>query len=392
MQIWPPVVDPATLTRQVWDVETARSIPGVGRALQLYGLISSCALDLYRGDDRLTRPLQLKLPDVNLRARSTFVRVQVEDYLTHGNAVHVITMRYANGAMRGSRWFPAHMWQVADPSSTPDGGVDYYLNGRLVTREDVVHVQRGAAAGEPWRGVGVVEQHLKTLNRAGLEEAAESKNLTEGGVPSVAVISPNPDITQTQVDNAKLKWLEKYSGPGREPAILPNGTQVIPLSWSPVDSDLIEARKMTLTDVANVFNLDGYWVGAPTTSMTYQSPGPNFLQLLRTSLEPVMVDFELVWSLLWLPPLGQEIRFDRLQLTRDDLSTEVQTGATAVQSGLMTREEWRLRWGMPAVPEVGTLSGSTPAIDPPEPAEDPDEDTPADDDPEDVDEDEETTA
>lgn len=363
-QLWPPIVDPATLTRQVWDVDSARSLPGVGRALQLYGgLISQCALDQYRGDERLLpRPPLLQLPDVNLRARSTFVRMHVEDYLLHGNAVHLVTARYfADGAVRGCRWFPAHMWFVADPRSTRDGGVDYYLNGRLVPREDVVHVQRGAAAGAPWRGVGAVEEHLKTLNRAGLEEAAESRNLSSGGVPSVAVIAPQPEIGEDEANAAKATWEEKFSGPGRRPAILPNGTQVIPLGWSAVDSQMIEARRMSLVDVAIAFNLDPYWLGAASSSHTYKSPGPMFLSLLRSSLEPVMADLELVWSTLWLPPSGRAVKFDRLQLTRDDWAAEVAAGVQAVDGGLITAEEWRIRQGLPVKPEFGELRMSAPA-------------------------------
>jgi HK97 family phage portal protein len=363
MQLWPPVVDPATLTRQVWDVASARSLPGVGRALQLYGgLISQCALDQYRGDELLKpRPAFLATPDVSLRARSTFVRVHVEDYLLHGNAIHLVTARTFDGAVRGTRWFPAWMWYAADPYSTEDGGVDYYLNGRKVPREDVVHTQRGAAEGAPWRGIGVVEEHLKTLNRAGLEEASESQNLTRGGVPSVAIITPQSVLHKDEAETAKDTWEDKFEGPGRRPAILPNGTQVIPMGWSPVDSQMIEARKMSLVDMANCFNLDPYWLGGSSSSHTYKSPGPMFLDLLRTSLEPVMSDLESVWSLLWIPPTGKSVRFDRLQLTRDDFSTEVATGVQAVQAGLISIEEWRIRQGLPIEPEYGELKTPEPA-------------------------------
>ncbi|HEY9416826.1 MAG TPA: phage portal protein [Pseudonocardia sp.] len=374
MQLWPPVVDPAKLTRQVWDVDTARTIPGVGRALQLYGgLISQCPLDLYRGDVAQTpRPPFLNTPDVTLRARSTFVRVQVEDYLLHGNALHVVTMRDSTGAVRGVKWFPAWMWSVTDPSITRDGGLEYYLNGVQVPRDDVVHVPRGAAPGQPWRGMGVVEEHLRTLNRAGLEEAAESENLSGGGVPSIAVIAPDPNLDKQEARDAADEWQERFAGPGRRPAVLPNGTQVIPLGWDPQQGEMVAARQMTLVDLANAFNLDAFYLGAPGSSHTYKSPGPMFLQLLRMSLNPVMVDFEQVWSLMWLPPAGKAVKFNRLELTRDDFSTEVTTGAAAVSARLMTREEWRIRWGMPIEPEFGSFEA--PPTPPPPPAPDPADD------------------
>ena len=361
-QIWPPVVDPAKLTRQVWDVQTARSVPGFARALQLYGgLISQCPLDQYRGDTKLSpRPRLLNLPDPNLRARSTFTRVHVEDYLTHGNALHLIHTRASSGAASGTRWFPAHQWSVTDPRSSDDGVIDYYLNGRKVPRQDVVHVQRGAHPVTPWRGIGIVEEALHTLNRAGLQEARESKNLSDGAVPSVAIIAPKPDVDEDEAEEAKADWIDKF-GPGGEPAILPDGTKVIPLSWSPADSELTEARKLTLVDIANVCNIDPYWVGGQSSSHTYKSPAPTFLELQRVSLEPVMTDLELVWSLAWFPPTGTMTRFDRLALTRDDWASEITAGAQAVGAGLISVEEWRIRQGLPVEPEYGELKAAAAA-------------------------------
>lgn len=357
-QLWPPVVEPATLTRQVWDVETACTIPGFGRGLSVYGMIAQCALDQYRGVVKMpTRPPLLELPDVNLRSLATFIDVHIKDFLVHGNAVHLVHTRLSNDAVRGVRWFPAHMWSVAGPGNTDDGGVDYYLNGRPVPRRNVVHVQRGAHPVEWWRGVGVVEQYLKTLDRAGLQEARERKNLTTGGVPSAAIIAPNPRISEDEAKEAKQDWMDKF-GPGGEPGIFPYGTQITPLSWSPADSELTEARKLTLVDMANALNLDPYWLGAQSSSHTYKSPAPTFLELQRVSLEPVMTVFEQVWSALWWPPTGTTTRFDRLTLTRDDWASEVAAGIAAVNSGLISREEWRVRQGLPVEPEVGELKAA----------------------------------
>src|SRR5690349_6496049 len=136
-QIWPPVVDPATLTRQVWDSVTAQQLPAVGRAMGLYGgLISQCVLDEYRGPvPTATRPRMLEMPDPNLGSRSLFVQVHVEDYLVHGNALHLVTGRHPKGHPKAgwpstTRWFPAAEWGI--DVSNGRGFPDYYLNGRKV--------------------------------------------------------------------------------------------------------------------------------------------------------------------------------------------------------------------------------------------------------------------
>ena len=359
-QVWPPVVDPATLTRQVWNAQTAMGIPGLARAVQLYGgLLAQCALDLYRGDMVLPRPPLLDLPDALLRSRALFTRVHVADYLVHGNALHLITSRYADNTPAGVTWFPAEQWAV----DVTEGPKRYLLNARPVPIDDVVHVQRGAAPGQPERGIGVVEQHLGTLNRAALQEAAESANLSNGGVPSVGVIAPQRQLSEGELDDAGEAWERKFQGPGRRPGIFPYGTQLVPLSFSPQAQEASLARQMTNQDLANLLNLDPYWLGNPGASHNYKSPGPMFLVLQRTSLEPVMTDLEQIWGLSWTPR-GNEVRFDRNKLTRDDFGTSVNTLLAAVAGKLMTVEEARMYLGWTPKPLIGTLETA-----PPEPAE-----------------------
>lgn len=361
MQLWPPVVDPATLTRQVWDAVTARSIPAVGRAMGLYGgLISQCDLDRYAGDEKLDRTPLLELPDPTLKARSIFVRVHVEDYLVNGNALHLITARDPiTKYPRAVRWFPASQWSIVIDQRYP-GRPDYYLNGKKVFREDVVHVQWGADEGAPWRGVGIVERYLRTLDRVGMQEASESHALKHGSVPSVAVVTPQTQMDQVQADKIADRWEEKFGGSSRRPGIFPKGTEITPLSFSPQDQEATLARQMSLTDVANLLNLDPYWVGAPGSSHTYKSPGPMFLTLQRVSLEPVMTDLESVWSLSWTAP-GEKTKFDRNQLTRDDFQTSILTLKAAVEAGLMTDQEARVYMGWSAVPTLGELRAPKPA-------------------------------
>lgn len=368
VQLWPPVDVPSTLTRQVWDSETARTIPGVGRALSLYRLLGQAPLDVFRGILPLERPRLLERPDP-LRTRPWFVKAHVEDYLLQGNAVHLITSWRSDNTPGSCRWYPAHAWSLVDE----DGDVGYYLHGRYVPSAMVVHVRRGADPSFPGRGVGVVEQHMRALNKVGLQDAAEAENLRGRGAPQVAVVTPQKEPLEEDLNAAANKWQEKFGGSQTgQPAFLPNGTQVIPLSWSPSDQQMTEARKLSLVDVANMFNLDGYWLGAPGSSHTYRSPGPLFLQLLRTSLEDVATELEDEWSERWTVR-GQRVRLDRNALLVDDLQTSVTTAAAAVAARLWTLPEARTYLGRD--PSVIPEKPATPATTaPPAPEPDPTED------------------
>jgi HK97 family phage portal protein len=331
----------------VWDAQTALRIPAVQRAVALYaGMTKQMPLDAYRGTMPLPRPSLLARPDPN-RARSFFVQCSVEDYLLNGNAISLVTSRGADGWPLSVSWLPAAWvyiaWQPYDESS-----IDYYLLGSKLPFADVIHVRNGADRYYPVRGVGVIERQLDTLDRIAMEEQYERSALAAGAVPSVAIITPQPTLTQDIADAAKESWLGKFGGPTREPAILPNGTQVIPLAWSPSDAQLTEARRMSLVDVANMFNLDGYWLGSPTAGMTYKTAAPQYQQILRTSIEPVIADFEDVWSYAWLPR-GQQIRFDRNQLLRDDLTTTAAALVALVGAGILTPADARIYLALPAV-------------------------------------------
>jgi HK97 family phage portal protein len=329
----------------VWDASTARSIPAVGRCVGLYGgMVKQMPMNVYRGADPLPRPRLLSRPDPN-RGGPWFVQVSVEDYLLNGNAIAQVTARDVNGWPLAVTWWPASWvyisWTPPDPNN-----VAYYLLGYEVPNADIIHVRRGADRFYPVRGVGVVEEHMGSLNRVAAEEIFESSALSSGAVPSVAIITPQATLTQDVATEAKANWLTTYGGATREPAILPNGTVIQPLAWSPADTQLTEARRMSLTDVANMFNLDSYWLGAAVQGMTYKTAGPQYQQILRTSLEPVLADFEDVWSDAWLPR-GQSIHFDRNQLLRDDLPTTATAMATLVGAGIVSAAEARAYMDLP---------------------------------------------
>ena len=182
-------------------------------------------------------------------------------------------------------------------------------------------------------------------DKLGRQQQFESDAYTSSGVPSVAVIAPNQDMSQEQADEAKTSWMAKFAR--REPVILPSGTSVQPLAWSPSDSQMVEAHQMSLQDVANMFGLDGAWLGAPTKGLTYKSIGPQFMGLVRETIDPITDDFEQVWGDAWLP-WGQELRFNKQEILQDDMPTEMGWLKLGVEAQIIDVEEARERLGYPA--------------------------------------------
>lgn len=326
-------------------VDEMNRLPGVTRAKGLIGgLIRQMTLDAVRGGRRLPpRPL-LRRPDPSPAwGRARFVGVHVDDYLTHGNAVHLVTSRTADGLPASVMWLPAMEVGVADQRRY-GGALTYWWAGRELPLEDVVHVARGADPRNPVRGMGVVEQHVTTWTKLSKRETYETDAVSTSGVPSVVVTTPNPDLSQTEADTMKASWMEKFAR--REPVILPSGVEVKPLAWSPNDSQMAEAHNMGLVDIANAFGMDGSWVGASVEGMTYKNISSMFLGLVRETIEPISDDFEQIWGDSWLS-WGQELQFRKSDILTGDLTSEMGWIGDAIDRKLITEDEGRARLSYP---------------------------------------------
>lgn len=364
--VWPPSAS-SVKPSGVRTATQMRGIPAIGRGLALIeGLLMQMPMDAVRGDVLLPRPRLLQQPDPT-RDRAWFVAAQVEDFLVHGNAVSLVTSRDATHWPATVMHLPAEFVDVVVSTA---GIESYWYNGIELNSADVVHVRRGADPMLPQRGVGILEQFMGALGRIDKQHRYEESVLDGAAVPSVVVTVANSRPSQDELDAASTRWQEKFGGPTREPVFLPQGMEVKPLSWSPEDSQLVEARQLSLTDVANLMNLDSFWVGGSASSgLTYRSPGPMWLNLLRQTGAPILEQLELTWSQAWLP-YGQRITFDRRVVLAEDMTTAVSWTTRAVRDKIITKSEARKALGFSADVPAELDAAPPPQLTPLEPGDD----------------------
>ncbi len=367
--VWPPAESNWSLDAGM-TAQRMKAIPAIGRGLSLIeGMAMQMPLDATRGDVVLPRPRLLEQPDLDAD-RAWFVGEQVDDYWVHGNAVHLVTARDATGWPAAVKHLPCSR---VDMVVAPDGTRSYAYDGVLLPAGDVVHVRRGADPLVPERGWGVLEQYTRSLARIDKQGLYEESVMDGAAVPSAVVTVSGEKPSQEQMDDAADRWMDRFSGPRRRPVFLPAGFEVKPLSWSPADSQLVEARQLSLVDAANIMNLDAFWVGGSIASgLTYRSPGPMWLNLLRQTMAPILEQLELTWSAAWLPR-GQRVRFQRDAVLAEDKNTAVSWASRARAAGMVTLAEARVAIGYSAeipdelkpnpVPEQLAQAGEEPAAD-----------------------------
>lgn len=339
----------------------ALGIPGVGRAVRLIsGLVGGLPWDAYTEHGRdfaekiSPRPALLEQPNPE-ETRISSMANWAADYLLHGNAVGVIAARDRNGVPTAVTPVPTRLVGIRRVngqtySVLPVGAIEYGIGGRTFSAHDVVHV-KGLSEPGALRGVGVLEAHLNGCGELDLaaELARQARNVGRDGVPTGVLKATSPDVTPDQLREAKALWLETQRD--RTVAALAPSTDFQPLAWNPEELQLIEARKLSLLEVANVFGLPPRFLGAPSGgSMDYTSSESESIDLMKFSIGEHVQRFEQTFTLLY--PRGTWVQANLDAVLRADTAARYTAHETGIRAGFLLKSEARALEDLPPVPGI----------------------------------------
>lgn len=338
----------------------AMSIPSAWRAaILLSDLIGGVPWHAYR--ERVGRPAQRIEPTPPLLDRPSYPDVRVTtfssmtlDYLWHGNAVAVIASRNREGWPTAILPVSATQVQVKrvtkyDNAPLPVGSIGYMIggpsgayagtpySGKWYDPHDVIHVKAPCEPGA-LRGLGVLENHL---NGGSLELAAEqnrhARSLSGSGIPTGVLQSDDPDLTQEDADAHKAAWLRAQRD--RTVAVLNPNVHFTPVAWNPSETQLLDARRFSDVQIAQMFGLDPSWVGAQQSSRVYTNIEQEGLTLLKFSLGGILARFEQTFSAHM--PRGTWAQANLDALLRTDTLTRYQAHQIGISAGFLTADEAR---------------------------------------------------
>jgi len=189
----------------------------------------------------------------------------------------------------------------------PNWDMNPYAPGKWYSGDEIFHV-KGPCRPGALRGMGVLECGLYNgplgLARMLDEQAA---GVATAGVPTVHIKSYDPDFDGGQAGELKAKAIETQRV--RSPMVTNALVDVVPLSWNPTETQLIEARRLSLVDVANMSGMDAEWVNAGQVSGTYQNIEQKGIDFLRHSAGGWLARFEQALSLI--RPRGHWVEANR---------------------------------------------------------------------------------
>lgn len=346
------------------------SIPGAWRAsVLLSDLLGQVPWDAYRQpigqpEEKIepTPPLleQPAPPDTRMTTFSSWAL----DLIWHGNAIGVVAARNFAGWPTAVYPVPAQMCSVRritkyDDSPLPVGALEYTI-GQLkeLGSQDVIHIKGPCEPGAV-RGMGVLEAHLTTFALA-QEQSKQARSLSNHGVPTGVLESSNPDLTEAEAADMKASWLANQSS--RSIAVTNASTKFVPLSWNPEQLQLVEARRLTVSELELIFGFPVGWLGGMNSARQYSNVEMDAVNLLKFSLGGHLGRFEQTLSLAF--PRGTRVRANLDAVLRPDTLSRYQAHKIGIEAGFLLPDEARdieHRLPLPEKPQIPDAFSPDPA-------------------------------
>lgn len=327
--------------------QTYSSIPAVDRCTSLVvDTLSGLPWHIYRGDtNRLGTPAWIDDPQglrLDGRVLDTAavdeIRLSAVDFwgqwilsaLWFGDGFVWAPRRDDSGAPKP----PLYVLHPADVEIR-DGA--YWIGEHEFGPGEIIHL-RGKLPISGGRGSGVLVRFGAELGMA-LSLRDYASGAFTSGVPAGYLKTTVPNISQDQADALKARWMAQHGSKARSIAVLNATTEFHPLTWSPVDLEAVEMARISIGQIAMIFGVPPYMLGAPTDTATYANIESRMLELYQHTLLPWIRRIESTLDAQL--PRGTELKIEIDGLLRADTKTRYETYAIGIPLGIITADEAR---------------------------------------------------
>lgn len=343
--------------------QTAMQISAVWAAVQLKSkTLSSLDVNFYRmdgtGRNKLTdHPLAILFNGKVNRYQTRvefFETVGLNLYLT-GNAYCIIGR--TNGKV--TSLLPIMSSQVEVEIMT-DGSVVYTYNDgvniRAYGEDNIWHLK---LFGNGVQGLSPLQYAANAIGISISGEEWASNIVGSGGKPT-GVLMFDKILTKDQREQLAAKFKGLREGTQDSLMVLEAGMKYEQISLSPQDVQLLEARRFQIQDIARFFDVPSVMINDTSGSTVWGSGIQQIIEgWYKLAFRPELERIETSMMARLMTPaerMNLSVEFNFEELLRTDFKTRVETGARAVNAGLMTRNEWRRNEWLPEVEGADELT------------------------------------
>lgn len=169
-------------------------------------------------------------------------------------------------------------WSAVEPVRITDGGTDrlrYYVNDVRrygVEQEDMLHFPGFGFDG--LRAKSVIQWAARNAAGSAMAMDEYSGRFFAGGAHPSIVLEATGTLDDNQKASLREAFAAKYSGienAHKLPLVLTEGIKATTLSISAEDSQLLEARKFQVVDIARAFGVPPHLIGETSASTSWGS-------------------------------------------------------------------------------------------------------------------------
>ncbi len=280
--------------------------------------------------------------------------------LLWGNA---FILKVPDGLGRTTRLLPIPPWKVSVRRASggtvlQPGEKQYFIlepSGAktslpYLTDEEVLHIP-----GFGYDGVRGLSPIAHIRQGIGLGIAAEEFGARLFGSGSLigGVLQSDKEIDQTRANELKASWRERITGLARahEIAVLDSGLKFVPIALPPEDSQFLQSREFTVTDIARFYGVPVHLVNDVDKSTSWGAGiAEQSLGFVRYTLQSWMTRGEQRVTLGGILLPGLVAAFDPSDLLRGDTAARFAAYSVALSGRWITRNEVRGKEGLPPGP------------------------------------------
>lgn len=330
---------------------------------KIAGAISTLPLHIYKtdGDIKARQPrddLWYKLneqPTEQFTAASYWEGVSASQLLRGDSFAWI--RRTITGSIKEILPMP---WSCVLPTRQKDGSVRYYINlpdYNITTWLDPVDVLHFPSFGfDGLKSMSVISHAARSAvgNAMAMDEYS-GKFFANGAHPSIILQAPHK-MGPEQASDLRNAFVQKYSGidnAHRLPLVLTEGVTAKEISLNAEDSQLLEARKFQVVDIARAFGVPPHMIGETSASTSWGSGIEAMSRAFVTyTLQPHLVRIEQEVNRKLFPRAASKIiQFDREALIEGDSAAQAAyyraaLGGPGTGQGWMSVDEVRKTKGL----------------------------------------------
>lgn len=234
----------------------------------------------------------------------------------------------------------------------PNGTIKYSVSG-VGTVDAINMLDFAMHRDEMFRGVPLLRYAYNCLEGCANTETAANK-FFKGGAGLSGILQAAATLTQEQKSQIRESWNQAFSGEGSNGiAVLPQGLSFSPVSVSPKDAMLIEAREFGVVEIARFLNISPIRL-FDLKDVNYNSMESTDLNFVQNTCRPYceVIRNEINLKLFKPSEVGKVgISFDYSDALQTNKESEINYYRGLLTNALATPNEIRKKLGFSSIPK-----------------------------------------